>query len=64
MSHVIAQIVLSVWMSKSHKIVIFLFLMTFGDLFSHQLLYSNTSGCTDLVYNADLDILWVLARYS
>ena len=64
MSDLIAQIVLSVWMSKSHKIVIFLFSVTFGDLFSHQLLYSNTSGCTDLVYNADLDILWVLARYS
>ena len=22
--------------------------------------YTNTSGCTDLIYHADLDILWVL----
>ena len=26
--------------------------------------YTNTSGCTDLFYHVNLDILWVLARDS
>ena len=38
MSGLFAWIFLSVWMSKSHKVVAFLFSMTFGGLCSHQLI--------------------------
>ena len=66
-SYLFAWIVLSVWMSKSHKMVAFLFIMTFGVYFHTNCFhvadwrfYTNTSRCTDLVYYPDLDILWTL----
>ena len=61
MSSLFTWIALSVWISKSHKMVVFLFSMTFGGLCSHQFLsYLANNFCTDLIYHADLDILWVL----
>ena len=38
MSGLFAWMALSVWISKSHKMVVFLFSMTFGGLCSHQFL--------------------------
>ena len=39
MSGLFAWMALSVWISKSHKMVVFLFSMTFGGLCSHQFLF-------------------------
>ena len=57
-------IFLSVWMSKSHKMMAFLFFMIFGDLCSPQLL---SRGGQRLLYkhqwmynHANLDVMWVL----
>ena len=64
MSGLFVWIVLSVWVLRSHKMVSFLLSVTFGGLCSHELLSCGrqqygTSGCTDLIYHANLDILWV-----
>ena len=60
----------SVWMLKPHKIVAFLFSNDFWwfifppiPFMWHTKVFTQVpaSGCTDIIYHVNLDILWVLA---
>ena len=52
------------WWNFCFQLLLVVYVLTNWFHMADRSFSTNTSGCTDLVYHADLDITWVLARDS